>query len=88
MNVRAIAAIYQFEMARTFRTLAQSIAAPVISSALYFIVFGSAIGNRMMDIEGEEDESENEPEKHSKKSKKMQKKDKVSKKKLKQENFL
>lgn len=52
MNFRAIAAIYQFEMARTFRTLAQSIAAPVISSALYFIVFGSAIGNRMMDIEG------------------------------------
>jgi len=52
MNYRAIAAIYQFEMSRTFRTLAQSIAAPVISSALYFIVFGSAIGNRMMDIEG------------------------------------
>lgn len=52
MNWHAISAIYQFEMTRTFRTLAQSIAAPVISSALYFIVFGSAIGNRMMDIEG------------------------------------
>lgn len=54
MNFHAIAAIYKFEMARAFRTLAQSLAAPVISSALYFIVFGSAIGNRMTAIDGVE----------------------------------
>lgn len=52
MNVRAIRAIYLFEMQRTFRTLLQSIAAPVISTSLYFIVFGSAIGSRMTEIEG------------------------------------
>ena len=52
MNVHAIRAIYRFEMARTFRTLMQSIAAPVISTSLYFVVFGAAIGSRMGDIEG------------------------------------
>jgi ABC-2 type transport system permease protein len=52
MNVHAIKAIYVFEMARTFRTLLQSIASPVISTSLYFIVFGSAIGARMAEIDG------------------------------------
>lgn len=47
MNLHAVRAIYQFEMARTFRTLGQSIAAPVLSTSLYFIVFGAAIGTRM-----------------------------------------
>ena len=47
MNVHAIRAIYHFEMARTFRTLMQSIASPVLSTALYFVVFGAAIGGRM-----------------------------------------
>ena len=47
MNVYAIRAIYHFEMARTFRTLMQSIASPVLSTALYFVVFGAAIGGRM-----------------------------------------
>ena len=52
MNLHAVAAIYKFEMARTFRTLVQSIAAPVITTSLYFIVFGAAIGNRMQNIDG------------------------------------
>jgi ABC-2 type transport system permease protein len=52
MNWHAIRAIYQFEMARTWRTLLQSIAAPVISTSLYFVVFGSAIGSRMAQIDG------------------------------------
>ena len=52
MNLYAIRAIYLFEMSRTFRTLLQSIISPVISTALYFIVFGSAIGSRMVAIEG------------------------------------
>ncbi|WP_250625683.1 ABC transporter permease [Pinirhizobacter soli] len=52
MNVHAIAAIYRFEMARTFRTLTQSIASPVLSTSLYFIVFGTAIGSRMGQIGG------------------------------------
>ena len=52
MNVHAIRAIYRFEMARTFRTLAQSILAPVITTSLYFVVFGSAIGSRMTEIGG------------------------------------
>jgi ABC-2 type transport system permease protein len=52
MNVYAIKAIYLFELARTWRTLLQSIAAPVISTSLYFIVFGSAIGSRMIEIDG------------------------------------
>ncbi len=52
MNVHAIRAIYTFEMARWFRTLVQSIMSPVISTSLYFIVFGSAIGARMTQIDG------------------------------------
>ena len=52
MNLHAIRAIYLFEMARTWRTLLQSIAAPVISTSLYFVVFGSAIGSRMAMIDG------------------------------------
>jgi ABC-2 type transport system permease protein len=52
MNRHAIRAIYLFEMARTFRTLMQSIASPVISTSLYFIVFGSAIGSRMTEVDG------------------------------------
>jgi ABC-2 type transport system permease protein len=52
MNVHAIRAIYRFEMARTFRTLMQSIAAPVLSTALYFVVFGAAIGARMGAVDG------------------------------------
>ncbi|MFO1147873.1 MAG: ABC transporter permease [Alsobacter sp.] len=52
MNLHAVKAIYTFEMARTFRTLTQSIASPVLSTSLYFVVFGSAIGSRMADIDG------------------------------------
>jgi ABC-2 type transport system permease protein len=52
VNLHAIRAIYAFEMSRTFRTLLQSIAAPVISTSLYFVVFGSAIGSRMTKIDG------------------------------------
>ncbi|OUZ05909.1 sugar ABC transporter permease, partial [Aeromicrobium sp. PE09-221] len=53
MNLPAIRAIYAFEMARTFRTIVQSIAAPVISTSLYFVVFGAAIGLCLMtDLEG------------------------------------
>ncbi|MEM8803042.1 MAG: ABC transporter permease [Pseudomonadota bacterium] len=52
MNLTAIKAIYLFEMARFFRTLAQSFVSPVISTALYFVVFGSAIGSRIQEIEG------------------------------------
>lgn len=52
MNLHAIKAIYLFEMMRTRRTLMQSIASPVLSTSLYFIVFGAAIGARMGDIEG------------------------------------
>ncbi|WP_309646591.1 ABC transporter permease [Phenylobacterium sp.] len=52
MNLHAIKAIYIFELARTWRTLMQSIASPVISTSLYFVVFGSAIGSRMMEIDG------------------------------------
>lgn len=52
MNLYAIRAIYLFEMARTFRTLMQSIASPVLSTSLYFIVFGTAIGSRMGNIDG------------------------------------
>ena len=54
MNLRGIWAIYTFEMARTKRTIGQSIASPVISTILYFIVFGAAIGSRMNDIDGVE----------------------------------
>ena len=52
MNFHAIKAIYKFEMARTWRTIAQSIVSPVFSTSLYFVVFGSAIGSRMSDIGG------------------------------------
>ncbi|WP_428241457.1 ABC transporter permease [Gynuella sp.] len=52
MNFYSIRAIYKFEMARTWRTVLQSIATPVISTSLYFVVFGSAIGSRMVEIEG------------------------------------
>ncbi len=52
MNVHAVRAIYQFEMARTGRTLLQSIVSPVISTSLYFVVFGAAIGGRIQEIGG------------------------------------
>ncbi len=52
MNIYAIRAIYTFEIARTFRTLVQSIVSPVISTSLYFVVFGSAIGSRISAIDG------------------------------------
>jgi len=52
LNFPAIRAIYRFEMARTFRTITQSIASPVLSTSLYFVVFGAAIGSRMGDIDG------------------------------------
>ena len=52
MNLHAIKAIYLFEMKRTLRTLMQSIASPVLSTSLYFIVFGAAIGSRMGEIDG------------------------------------
>lgn len=52
MNVHAIRAIYCFEMARTFRTLVQSIVSPVLSTSLYFVVFGAGIGSRMGTVEG------------------------------------
>jgi len=52
MNLRAVGAIYKFEMARTGRTLAQSIVSPVISTSLYFVVFGAAMGSRITEIEG------------------------------------
>ncbi|MFC4274810.1 ABC transporter permease [Achromobacter aloeverae] len=52
MNVYAVRAIYLFEMARMWRTLMQSVASPVISTSLYFVVFGSAIGSHMVDIDG------------------------------------
>jgi ABC-2 type transport system permease protein len=52
MNLTAIKAIYLFEMARTARTLLQSIVSPVLSTALYFVVFGAAIGGRISEIDG------------------------------------
>ena len=52
MNLHAVRAIYGFELARTWRTLMQSILSPVISTSLYFIVFGGAIGSRMVAIDG------------------------------------
>lgn len=52
MNLHAIKAIYRFEMARTFRTLFESILSPVLSTSLYFIVFGAAIGSRMGEVGG------------------------------------
>jgi ABC-2 type transport system permease protein len=52
MNLRAVRAIYLFEMARTWRTLLQSIVSPVVSTSLYFVVFGSAIGSRIQEVDG------------------------------------
>ena len=52
MNIKGIIAIYKYEMSRAIRTFGQSIASPVLSTALYFIVFGSAIGSRIGDIDG------------------------------------
>jgi ABC-2 type transport system permease protein len=52
MNVHAVRAIYRFEMARTFRTVVQSILTPVLTTSLYFVVFGSAIGSRVSEIDG------------------------------------
>jgi ABC-2 type transport system permease protein len=52
VNFYAIRAIYKFEMARTFRTLLQSIVTPVVSTSLYFVVFGAAIGSRITNIDG------------------------------------
>ena len=52
MNYYAIKAIYLYEMSRTYRTISQSLIAPVISTILYFVVFGSAIGSKIENIEG------------------------------------
>jgi ABC-2 type transport system permease protein len=52
MNFRAVRAIYLFEMARTWRTLLQSVVSPVVSTCLYFVVFGAAIGSRITEVEG------------------------------------
>jgi ABC-2 type transport system permease protein len=52
MNLRAVRAIYVFEMSRTMRTLGQSIVSPVISTSLYFVVFGAAMGSRITQIDG------------------------------------
>ena len=52
LNFHAISAIFNFEMARTRRTVMQSIIAPVISTSLYFVVFGAAIGSRMPSLDG------------------------------------
>ncbi len=52
MNIEAIKSIYAFEMARTRRTLMQSVVSPVVSTSLYFIVFGAAIGSRVQEIDG------------------------------------
>lgn len=52
MNIHAIRAIYHFEMARTWRTLLESIASPILSTSLYFVVFGAAIGSRIGAIDG------------------------------------
>ncbi|UFZ03962.1 ABC transporter permease [Bradyrhizobium ontarionense] len=52
MNLRAVGAIYKFEMARTWRTILQSIVSPVVSTSLYFVVFGAAIGSRISQVEG------------------------------------
>ena len=52
MNFAAVRAIYKFEMARTWRTIMQSVISPVISTSLYFVVFGAAIGSRIEEIDG------------------------------------
>ncbi len=51
-NPRAVWAIYKVEMARSLRTLLQSVVSPVISTSLYFVVFGAAIGSRITEIHG------------------------------------
>jgi ABC-2 type transport system permease protein len=52
MNVQAVKAIYRYEMARMYRTVVQSVVAPVLSTSLYFVIFGSAIGSRITEIDG------------------------------------
>ncbi len=52
MNFEAVKAIYVYEMTRFFRTLTQSFISPVISTSLYFVVFGAAIGSRIQEVEG------------------------------------
>ena len=52
MNLTAVGAIYRFEMARFFRTITQSLVSPVLSTSLYFVVFGAAIGSRIDEVEG------------------------------------
>src|SRR5580700_7263254 len=52
MNLRGVRALYVFELSRWFRTLTQSLLAPVISTSLYFVVFGSAIGSRIKAVDG------------------------------------
>jgi ABC-2 type transport system permease protein len=52
MNFHAVKAIYKFEMARTWRTLLQSVVSPVVSTSLYFVVFGSAIGSHINEVGG------------------------------------
>lgn len=52
MNFQAVRAIYKFEMARMFRTVVQSIVAPVLSTSLYFVIFGAAIGSQIKEIDG------------------------------------
>src|SRR5262245_45244478 len=52
MNLYAVRAIYKFEMARTFRTMLQSVVSPVVSTSLYFVVFGGATGSRIAEIDG------------------------------------
>ena len=52
MNLHAVRAIFRFEMARTWRTVMQSVISPVISTSLYFVVFGAAIGSRIPEVEG------------------------------------
>ena len=52
MNLHAVMAIYRFEMARTGRTLMQSVISPVVSTSLYFVVFGAAIGGRIPEVQG------------------------------------
>ena len=52
MNIEAVRSIYAFEMARTWRTLTQSVISPVLSTSLYFVVFGSALGSRIQEVDG------------------------------------
>src|SRR5690242_19466157 len=52
MNIHGVRSIYRFEMARWFRTLTQSIVSPILSTSLYFVVFGAAIGARMGEVNG------------------------------------